>query len=194
MKTKPKEIITDNLDIKQIVGYYNLYANPDPWWEGERNDFRLECLSLVRKQLSKRGILPETFPTLPKLDSIILAPGLVVATDPKENKFIFLKDSYKLDEDLFSSLDVINFVSQSPNDLDLYSALCNVTWEKGGIRWSCSWRYAGGVVARIKEFIDDTISMDYLAYYCSGNEGAINEKVAELLLTLGWKPILFEEE
>lgn len=55
---------------------------------------------------------------------------------------------------------------------NLYAALCNNDFQKLEIvpilkeqQWSCSWRYAGGVVARIIG------KGDYLNWYCSGIRG-----------------------
>jgi len=69
----------------------------------------------------------------------------------------------------------------------LYAALCNNAFRKQevfeilkGSAWSCSWRYAGGIVADI---LDEG---DYLDWYCSGGEGHIDEELAEDLNKLGW--------
>ncbi len=47
---------------------------------------------------------------------------------------------------------------------NLYAALCNNIFQKIGEEspWSCSWRYAGGIIARIRK------KGDYLDWYCSG--------------------------
>ena len=56
---------------------------------------------------------------------------------------------------------------------NLYAALCNNDFQKQtvigilrGDRWSCSWRYAGGIVADICDQ-----GGDYLDFYCSGAMG-----------------------
>jgi hypothetical protein len=64
---------------------------------------------------------------------------------------------------------------------DLYSALCNNEFTKEGKEWSCTWRYAGGMIARLRGEGED-----YLDYYCIGNEGNITEQVKEDLEALGW--------
>ena len=72
----------------------------------------------------------------------------------------------------------------------LYDALCNTRWyhdshihgignEDHG--WSCSWRYAGGLVATLR-----SSGEDYLDYYCSGNEGHIADDVYDDLMKIGW--------
>jgi hypothetical protein len=101
---------------------------------------------------------------------------------------------------------------------NLYAALCNNefiqndTWplltEK---TWSCSWRYAGGIIANMRE------EGDYIDWYCSGihnewsdeefcnatkedqekylqmknnhvGEGCITEEVRKDLFDIGWLP------
>ena len=92
---------------------------------------------------------------------------------------------------------------------NLYSALCNNDFQKLEVvpilkdqTWSCSWRYAGGLVARIQN------KGDYLNWYCSGMgglatdddfnndeymskkqhvpEGVVSDEIREDLKILGW--------
>lgn len=76
----------------------------------------------------------------------------------------------------------------------LYAALCNTDWVRTEIipllrqdpdkdLWSCSWRYAGGIIAHMRE------EGDYIDWYCSGNEGYIDPEVAADLKELGWQGI-----
>lgn len=76
----------------------------------------------------------------------------------------------------------------------LYAALCNTDWIRIDVipllrqdpkqdMWSCSWRYAGGIIADMLE------EGDYIDWYCSGNEGYIDPEVAEDLRALGWQGI-----
>jgi hypothetical protein len=91
---------------------------------------------------------------------------------------------------------------------NLYAALCNNEFIKNDVwpilteqTWGCSWRYAGGIVADIRE------QGDYLDWYCSGmggglnngdedrskgyvGEGYITDEIKDDLLKLGW--IVFE--
>jgi hypothetical protein len=60
---------------------------------------------------------------------------------------------------------------------NLYAALCNQTWQKNdvwpllkGEVYSCSWRYAGGIIADMIE------SGDYIDWYCSGIQGDLTEE------------------
>ena len=52
---------------------------------------------------------------------------------------------------------------------NLYAALCNNDFRKNDVwpllqekTWTCSWRYAGGIIADMRE------SGDYIDWYCSG--------------------------
>lgn len=91
---------------------------------------------------------------------------------------------------------------------NLYAALCNNEFVKNEIlpilkedTWSCSWRYAGEIVA------DIIGSGDYLDWYCSGiggltydtvadesafrskkfvPEGTVTDEIQNDLLKLGW--------
>ena len=73
---------------------------------------------------------------------------------------------------------------------NIYAALCNQTWQRIAVwpilknqTWSCSWRYAGGIVAEMCK------QGDYLDWYCSGGEGIITDQIRQDFYTLGWMPI-----
>ncbi len=104
---------------------------------------------------------------------------------------------------------------------NLYAAMCNRDFQKldvipilKGQTWSCSWRYAGGIIADMQQ------KGDYIDWYCSGiigdmsdeeyhnldkagqerylymkthfvGEGVVTEEVCEDFLKLGW--IVIEE-
>ena len=87
---------------------------------------------------------------------------------------------------------------------NLYAAMCNNGFIKNDVwpillekEWSCSWRYAGGIIADMRE------KGDYIDWYCSGigeglgngdidgtknyvGEGCITDEIKEDLLKLGW--------
>ena len=90
---------------------------------------------------------------------------------------------------------------------NLYAAMCNrefirnEVWQQlqGEPRWRCSWRYAGGIIADLRE------QGDYIDWYCSGirggdepdvpgqsvdngyvNEGMVTDEIREDLFRLGW--------
>lgn len=107
----------------------------------------------------------------------------------------------------------------------LYAAICNNDFTKNDVipiltekKWSCSWRYAGGIVANMKE------EGDYIDYYCSGirdatvldddefrqltreqqevyiqgkafvPEGVVTDEIRKDLLKLGWIVVDNEDE
>jgi len=60
---------------------------------------------------------------------------------------------------------------------NLYAAMCNNDFVKNDVwpllqdkRWSCSWRYAGGIVSHIVE------TGDYIDWYCSGIKGDVTDE------------------
>lgn len=81
---------------------------------------------------------------------------------------------------------------------NLYAAMCNTDFTKNAIwpilqedTWSCSWRYAGGIIADMRE------QGDYMDWYCSGigpsegfseyvGESVVTDEIREDLLKLGW--------
>jgi hypothetical protein len=85
---------------------------------------------------------------------------------------------------------------------NLYAAMCNNDFQKRDIMpilkdqtWSCSWRYAGGIIADMRE------QGDYIDWYCSGIRDAdspdigfvaemvVTEEIEADLLKLGWNVI-----
>ena len=72
----------------------------------------------------------------------------------------------------------------------LYAALCNMRWKKDGEVYSCSWRYAGGLVAEMR---GSTENMNYLEFYCSGiedgseKEGYVRCDIEDDLNSMGWE-------
>ena len=94
---------------------------------------------------------------------------------------------------------------------NIYAALCNQDWQKNevwpllkGVTYSCSWRYAGGIVADMRE------EGDYINWYCSGicgeqgidyeppltfvPEGTVTEEIREDFFKLGWIPVDSSDE
>jgi hypothetical protein len=92
--------------------------------------------------------------------------------------------------------DIIALGAQLDDDQfanELYCACCNVIWvHEDNSTWTCSWRYAGGMVADLRNERKGPISTqsyeDYLDYYCMGKEGVVSDRVLEALATLGWRP------
>lgn len=123
--------------------------------------------------------------------------------EPQEHKL------FNLEQELASS----SYISEKVKNSDsyaqnLYAALCNNQFIKNEVitilkeeAWSCTWRYAGGIIADIKGH------GDYLDYYCSGianvsydtkadelsfrtkqyvPEGEITDEIKNDLFKLGW--------
>lgn len=80
---------------------------------------------------------------------------------------------------------------------NLYAAMCNNDFIKREMwpllkeqKWSCSWRYAGGIIADMRQ------EGDYIDWYCSGirenydggyvAEGVVTEEIEKDLYELGW--------
>jgi hypothetical protein len=96
-----------------------------------------------------------------------------------------------LEFDLFNSDWLINKCKKSKKySQNLYAALCNNLFYKNDEEWSCSWRYAGGIVADLNE------TGDYMDWYCSGIcanettgyvvEGDVTSEISNDMLNLGW--------
>jgi hypothetical protein len=86
---------------------------------------------------------------------------------------------------------------------NLYAALCNNEFIKNDVwpiledkRWCCSWRYAGGMIADLRE------EGEYTDWYCSGMgidnnknfvpESHVTDEIRNDLLKLGW--IVIEDD
>lgn len=79
---------------------------------------------------------------------------------------------------------------------NLYAAMCNNEFVKNDVwpiiaeqYWSCSWRYAGGIIADMRQ------EGDYIDWYCSGigsdkerfvGEGCVTDEIRDDLKKLGW--------
>lgn len=83
---------------------------------------------------------------------------------------------------------------------NIYQALCNTIWynEKELVRYSCSWRYAGELIANfenkhdIKKINFIEIDYNYLEYYCSGKESIVENWILERFNKEGWKLAEYE--
>lgn len=88
----------------------------------------------------------------------------------------------KFHKDLLTLKDKLKDISFA---IDMYRALCNMRWkDKSNSKniYSCSWRFAGGLIAEIRD-----IGEDYLNFYCSGNEGFVSNEINDILNELGWE-------
>lgn len=70
-----------------------------------------------------------------------------------------------------------------------YAAMCNTDLYKAGSagEYGFSWRSAGGLVADILG------EGDYLDWYCSGNEGYVDNEISDDLNAIGWVAISDDE-
>jgi len=73
---------------------------------------------------------------------------------------------------------------------NLYAALCNNRFFYNDEEWTCSWRYAGGIVADLR-----SNGEDYMDWYCSGigglsenyvSESVVTDEIRLDLMKLGW--------
>lgn len=102
---------------------------------------------------------------------------------------------------------------------NIYAALCNMQWCRRELwpvlseqYWSCSWRYAGGIVADMRQ------EGDYIDWYCSGMgglnqeydgeetneewqkrtgyvpEGVVTEEIEADFNKLGWMPVPYKDD
>lgn len=97
---------------------------------------------------------------------------------------------HDLEKDLLNDEHIKNKCLSNPIYAQhLYAALCNNRFFYNADEWTCSWRYAGGLVSQMTNS-----SGDYLDYYCSGisdrkefvSEGTVTDEVRWDLLGLGW--------
>jgi hypothetical protein len=114
---------------------------------------------------------------------------------------------YNLEKDLMNSAYIREKCMDDTYAQNLYAALCNNEFTKNDIipilreeTWGCSWRYAGGVVAALRN------EGDYIDWYCSGirtmsvddeihnewdmkgfvPEGVVTEEIRNDLLHISW--------
>ena len=105
-----------------------------------------------------------------------------------------------LEYDLRSSEYIVEKCKNRAYAQNIYAALCNNEFQRNDVMpilkdetWTCSWRYAGGIVADLRG------EGDYLDWYCTGirhddgeltnsyiGEGEVTDEVREDLFKLGW--------
>lgn len=115
-----------------------------------------------------------------------------------------------LEQDLWQSEKILKKIRDSKDYAqNVYAAMCNMRWQPLEVipilkdeYWSCSWRAAGGLVARLVGS-----GGDYMDWYCSGigdetpdtgrwinrprtfvPEGTVTDEVLEDFKELGWTP------
>jgi hypothetical protein len=126
-----------------------------------------------------------------------------------------------MEYDLRSTEWICDKVKSSDNYAqNLYAAMCNMQFIKLDVvpilknqRWSASWRYAGGIIADMRE------QGDYIDWYCSGigneeygngldgtkpeldddgrnyvPEGVVTDEICKDLKKLGWVAVEWEDD
>lgn len=110
-----------------------------------------------------------------------------------------------LEYDLRTTPWILKKVKNKRYAQNLYAALCNMRWQKIDVMtilkdefWDCSWRYAGGIIAHMRE------QGDYIDWYCSGidnspnnrrvTEGTVTEEIRRDLKRLGWQPVEWKDQ
>lgn len=122
---------------------------------------------------------------------------------------------HDLERDLQNSKMIQAKVQTDRYAQNLYAAMCNMQWQKSDVwpvlkdeLWSCTWRYAGGIVAKLRG------EGDYMSWYCSGigggnylqddyddlmgkgyvSESTVTDEIRADLATLGWHPVPWIDE
>lgn len=165
----------------------------------DRNTFQKE--SYLKRQ-AEQGRTPENDPDVAAMFEYY--DGWNIREDEKEKDPEWAKNN--LEYDLRSTDWIIAKAKNSDSYAqNIYAALCNNGFIKLDVipiltekQWSCSWRYAGGIVSHIKG------KGDYIDWYCSGirdrddstnneysgyvPEGMITEEIKQDFKKLGWVP------
>jgi len=112
---------------------------------------------------------------------------------------------YSLERDIYNNKLIMD--KAVDNDVycqNLYAALCNNEFQKLDVepiladdRWSCSWRYAGGVASKL---FNNMAGEDYMQYYCAGmglheadgyvHEQTVTQEIKADLLSIGWVVVI----
>ena len=115
------------------------------------------------------------------------------------------KSKFDLESDLTTYKDIAEYLKDEKFCCELYAAMCNTTWEKiildpeqrvvyaledVDLQWYCSFRYAGGIVARLRNELCDLVDDEsYMDWYCSANEGVVSDRIRKLFEELRWKQV-----
>lgn len=164
----------------------------------ERNTFQKE--KFLERQ-AENGLTPENDEDTKAM--VEMYESFNVREDERESNPEWQKNNLEWD---LRTTDWILEKARARDDYaqNIYAALCNNGFIKLDVipilkeqEWSCSWRYAGGIVAHMKQ------TGDYIDWYCSGirgdyqdeertngyvPEGKITEEIREDFKSLGWVP------
>lgn len=104
---------------------------------------------------------------------------------------------YDLEQDIRTCAWMLQKVRDNENYAqNLYAAMCNNVFQRNEVwprlkneYWSCSWRSAGGLIARLRN------EGDYMDWYCSGighndqgyvSESTVTDEIRQDLFAIGW--------
>lgn len=110
-------------------------------------------------------------------------------TDEERNTVQRENDPKWAENNLEYDLRTVDWVAEKCRDRvyaqHLYAALCNNEFMKNEVwtilldkNWSCSWRYAGGIIANIRQ------EGDYVDWYCTGSYYDLREEEELAALSL----------
>lgn len=171
----------------------NTKSEPKVSSSPQRNTFQTENYIKRREELGEE----------PNPDYLEMFENLKVDTKNKLRDPEWQKDNMEYD------LRITDWILDKVRSSDtyaqnLYAAMCNNGFIKNDVwpillekEWCCSWRYAGGIIADMRE------KGDYIDWYCSGigeglgngdidgtksyvGEGYITDEIKNDLLKLGW--------
>jgi hypothetical protein len=120
---------------------------------------------------------------------------------------------YNLEQDIQKCDWMLQKVRESDNYAqNLYAAMCNNVFQKNEVwprlkdeHWSCTWRYAGGIIATVRA------KGDYMDWYCSGignglgngdvdgtkgyvGESEVTDEIRQDLFAIGWTVEPYDED
>jgi hypothetical protein len=125
-----------------------------------------------------------------------------------------LSPKFNLGADIANDDTIVALLADGDVALQFYASLCNMRWESisrlpdddkmierlKGVNseiWSCSWRYAGGIIADIRNEHYNT-GESYISFYCSFTtafaEGTVTELVRKHFERIGWKPCPWDDD
>lgn len=189
VRPRPEAPLLRSIPASRTKGYKNMMSSSP-----KRGSFQTDAL---RRRLANGETTQEHVNDMIELHAQWRQQQLAREQDPQ------WQDN-NLEYDLRSSQHLISKVRASEVYAQhLYAALCNRTFQKKSVwpllkgqHWSCSWRYAGGIVADMRG------QGDYIDWYCTGirgdgdashevydrfvGEGTVTDEVHKDLLDLGW--------
>jgi len=118
--------------------------------------------------------------------------------DEQKEKEKTMDKNFNLEYDLRSNSELLAKARNSKvYSQNLYAALCNNRFFYGDKEWVCSWRYAGGIIADMRQ------EGDYIDWYCSGialnetgyvGESEVTDEIRLDLIKMGWTVKPYEHE